>query len=33
MSKKPVLMFVMVTPTLKKSIKLDSIRRVFKIDS
>ena len=33
MSKGPILMFVMRTPTLKKLVKPDSTRRVFKLDS
>ena len=31
--KRPILMFVMVAPTLKKTVKPDSTRRVFKLDS
>ena len=33
MSKKPILMFVMVAPTLTKMIKPESTLTVFKLDS
>ena len=33
MSKGPILMFVIVAPTLKKTIKQKTTRRVFKLDS
>ena len=33
MSKGPILMFVMVAPTLKKPVKPDSMPTVFKLDS
>ena len=33
MSKGPIYMFVMVAPTLKKLVKLDSTPTVFKLDS
>ena len=33
MSKGPILMFVMVAPTLKKTVKPDSMPTVFKLDS
>ena len=33
MSKGPILMFVMVAPSLKKTVKPDSTPTVFKLDS